>query len=249
MDWQLIALISVAVVITGISKGGFSGSFGIIAVPLISLKMSPMHAAAIMLPIICIMDLFTVQRFWKRWETSELVKCIPAAIVGVIIGGLTVDRFSEDWLRMLVGIIAVGFSINSWPRKNRIKDLPPLGSFASKFWCILSGVTSTIAHAGGAPMNVYLLRAKLDKTRYVATAAAVFTAINYAKLIPYTLLGELHIKTVLISLCFIPLAYLGVQIGAWLHFKLSSDAFFKCIFVFLFLTGIKLIWGSLLVIL
>ncbi|MEL0623189.1 sulfite exporter TauE/SafE family protein [Marinomonas arenicola] len=245
MDWLLISLIAIAVVLTGISKGGFSGAFGILAVPLISLTTSPMHAAAIMLPILCLMDLFTVQKFWKKWDTAQLKKCTPPAIIGVIIGGLTANWFSEDWLKTLVGLIAIGFSINSWPTEKRKRTLNPLGFIAANAWCTLGGFTSFIAHAGGAPMSVYLLRAKLDKTRYVATAAVIFATINYVKLIPYTLLREFNTHTVLLSLSFAPLAYLGVQLGAWLHYKLPSDVFFKCIFVFLFLTGLKLTYDGL----
>lgn len=245
MDWLLISLIAIAVIITGISKGGFSGAFGIIAVPLISLETDPIKAAAIMLPILCIMDIFTVQKFWKKWNSSQLLRCIPPAVVGVIIGGLTASWFSEDWLKVLVGIVAIGFSINSWPRKNRAKPLTPLGTWAANFWCTLGGFTSFIAHAGGPPMSVYLLRAKLEKTDYVATAAVIFATINAVKLIPYALLGEFDTKTVLMSLSFAPLAYLGVQLGAWLHYRLSSALFFKCMFGFLFLTGLKLTFDGL----
>jgi len=117
MDWLLITLIAIAVFITGISKGGFSGAFGIIAVPLISLQTSPVYAAAIMLPILCLMDIFTVQKFWQKWNKQELINCIPAAIAGVIIGGLTASWFSADWLKIMVGVIAVGFTLNSWPQK------------------------------------------------------------------------------------------------------------------------------------
>lgn len=245
MDWLLISLIAIAVVLTGISKGGFSGAFGILAVPLISLKTSPMHAAAIMLPVLCLMDLFAVQKFWKKWDVVQLKQCIPPAIIGVIIGGLTANWFSEDWLKILVGVIAIGFSINSWPTQKRKQTLKPLSAMVSKGWCALGGFTSFIAHAGGAPMSVHLLRARLDKTRYVATAAVIFAAINYVKLIPYTLLGEFDTDTILLSLCFAPLAYLGVQLGAWLHYRLSSDVFFKCMFTFLFLTGLKLTYDGI----
>ncbi|REG81621.1 sulfite exporter TauE/SafE family protein [Marinomonas pollencensis] len=248
MDWLLISLIALAVILTGISKGGFSGAFGILAVPLISLKTSPMHAAAIMLPVLCLMDLFTVQKFWQKWDAAQLKTCIPPAIIGVIIGGLTASWFSEDWLKILVGVIAIGFSINSWPTEKRKQTLQPLSALASKSWCTLGGFTSFIAHAGGAPMSVHLLRAKLGKTHYVATAAVIFAAINYAKLIPYSLLGEFDSRTILLSLCFTPLAYLGVQLGAWLHYRLSSDTFFKCIFTFLFLTGLKLSYDGIMAI-
>ncbi|NLQ18461.1 sulfite exporter TauE/SafE family protein [Marinomonas sp. M1K-6] len=245
MDWLLISLIAIAVFITGISKGGFSGAFGIIAVPLISLQTSPTVAAAIMLPILCMMDIFTVQKFWKKWNTEQLIKCIPAAIIGVIIGGLTASWFSTDWLKIMVGVIAVGFTLNAWPRKNRVTPLEPLSAIAGKFWCGLGGFTSFIAHAGGPPMSVYLLRANLDKTQYVATAAVIFTAINYVKLIPYGMLGQFNTSNILLSLSFIPVAFLGVQLGAWLHYKISTTVFFKAMYSFLFLTGVKLIWDGI----
>ncbi|WP_394184004.1 sulfite exporter TauE/SafE family protein [Marinomonas posidonica] len=244
MDWLLITLIAVAVFITGISKGGFSGAFGIIAVPLISLQTSPVYAAAIMLPILCLMDIFTVQKFWRKWNKQELINCIPAAIAGVIIGGLTASWFSADWLKIMVGIIAVGFTLNSWPRKHRTKQPKPLNLIAGRLWCALGGFTSFIAHAGGPPMSVYLLRANLDKTQYVATAAVIFTAINYVKLIPYSMLGQLNVSNILLSLCFAPLAYVGVQLGAWLHYRISTGLFFKCMYSFLFITGLKLIWDG-----
>ena len=244
MDWLLILLIAFAVLITGISKGGFSGAFGVIAVPLISLQTSPTLAAAIMLPILCVMDIFAVQKFWKKWNTEQLIKCIPAAIVGIIIGGLTASWFSVEWLKIMVGVIAIGFTINSWPRKNKSSRLKPLNALAGKFWCALGGFTSFIAHAGGPPMSVYLLRTQLDKTQYVATAAVIFAAVNYVKLIPYGLLGQLNTTNILLSLSFTPIAYLGVQLGAWLHYKIPTERFFKFIYFFLFLTGVKLIWDG-----
>jgi len=244
MDWLLISFISIAVFITGVSKGGFSGAFGIIAVPLISLQTSPTLAAAIMLPVLCVMDIFTVQKFWRKWNTEQLIKCIPAALIGIIIGGLTASWFSVEWLKILVGVIAVGFTINSWPKKNKPSKLKPLNSITGKLWCALGGFTSFIAHAGGPPMSVYLLRTNLDKTQYVATAAVIFAAINYVKLIPYSMLGQLNTSNILLSLCFTPIAYAGVQLGAWLHYKIPAKAFFKYMYFFLFLTGIKLIWDG-----
>ncbi|MEP0072588.1 MAG: sulfite exporter TauE/SafE family protein [Marinomonas sp.] len=244
MDWLLILLIAFAVLITGISKGGFSGAFGVIAVPLISLQTSPTLAAAIMLPILCIMDILTVQKFWMKWNTEQLIKCIPAAIVGIIIGGLTASWFSVEWLKIMVGIIAIGFTINSWPRKSKSSRLKPLNTLTGKFWCALGGFTSFIAHAGGPPMSVYLLRTQLEKTQYVATAAVIFAVVNYVKLIPYGLLGQLNTTNILLSLSFTPVAYLGVQLGAWLHYKIPTERFFKFIYFFLFLTGVKLIWDG-----
>ena len=49
-----------ALLLTGISKGGFAGGIGLIAVPLMALTVSPVQAAGIMLPILMVMDLIGV---------------------------------------------------------------------------------------------------------------------------------------------------------------------------------------------
>ena len=244
MDLSHSLLIGAAVLITGISKGGFSGAFGIIAVPLISLTTSPITAAAIMLPILCIMDLFTIQKFWRKWDIKAVQSSIPAAIVGVVIASLIASWVSEALLKLLVGSVAIGFTLNAWHAKYKQRKSSPLGVAASNFWCALGGFTSFIAHAGGPPISVYLLRLNLDKTAYVASAAFIFTAINYVKIIPYAFLGQFNTAVLWQSFLFIPVAFIGVQLGAWMHYKVDPKLFFKILYIFLFITGVKLIWDG-----
>ena len=45
-----------AVIITGISKSGLGGGLGQLSVPLMAMFISPVAAAAIMLPILCMID-------------------------------------------------------------------------------------------------------------------------------------------------------------------------------------------------
>lgn len=244
MEVTLLILVAIAVIITGISKGGFSGAFGIIAVPLISLKTSPVVAAAIMLPILCIMDVFTVQKFWKKWDTNVVKMAIPAAIAGIVIGTLTATWVSDALLKIVVGLVAIGFCLNAWRRKKTPKQHSKIHQLSNYFWCALGGFTSFIAHAGGPPMSVFLLRLKLDKTQYVACAAIIFSAINYVKLIPYYYLGQLNFDLLMDSLLFAPLAFLGVQLGGWLHYRLNNALFFNIMYVFLAITGLKLIFDG-----
>ena len=49
-----------AVLITGMGKGGLGGAAGAIAVPMMALAVEPIQAAAILLPIICLMDIMAV---------------------------------------------------------------------------------------------------------------------------------------------------------------------------------------------
>lgn len=244
MDVTLLILVSIAVLITGISKGGFSGAFGIIAVPLISLHVSPIKAAAIMLPVLCIMDIFTVQKFWKKWDTNAVKQSIPSAILGIIVGTIMASWVSEPMLKIIIGLVALGFVTNTWLAARRLTPKGPLGTLASGFWCALGGFTSFISHAGGPPISVFLLRLNLNKTTYVASAALIFAAINYVKLIPYVWLGQLDTDLLVYSLAFAPIAFIGVQIGAWLHYKINGKLFFKLMYALLVVTGIKLLWDG-----
>jgi uncharacterized membrane protein YfcA len=54
--WFYVAAIP-AVLLFGIAKGGFGGGLGVLAVPLMALVVSPLQAAAVLLPILCLMDL------------------------------------------------------------------------------------------------------------------------------------------------------------------------------------------------
>ena len=54
-----------AVLLYGIAKGGFAGPLAILGVPLMSLVISPLQAAAILLPILCVQDLITIYSYFK----------------------------------------------------------------------------------------------------------------------------------------------------------------------------------------
>jgi uncharacterized membrane protein YfcA len=46
-----------AILLVGISKGGFGGGVGLIGTPMVTLVTTPTRAAAILLPILCAMDI------------------------------------------------------------------------------------------------------------------------------------------------------------------------------------------------
>ena len=91
-----------AVLLTGISKGGFGGALGGIAVPLLALNMPPTQAAAIMLPILCIADITGLRRFRGKWDISNLHIMLPGALVGVLIGALSFGALSERLIALLM---------------------------------------------------------------------------------------------------------------------------------------------------
>jgi len=97
----------IAVIITGISKGGFGG-LALFAVPLMALTISPIQAAGIMLPILIVMDWISLWAYRKTWDKSLLLMTLPGAIVGIALGGLLAGYVNEQVVRISVGMIAIG---------------------------------------------------------------------------------------------------------------------------------------------
>ena len=234
-----------AVLLVGIAKGGFPGAFGGMAVPLMSLAISPITAAGIMLPILCLMDLVGLWAYRGIWDRTRVKIMILVAVLGVTLGGLMFGQLNEQAIRFLVGSIAVGFALNHW-LGFAARRKPGVESKAkAAFWCGLSGFTSTVAHAGGPPLMVYLLPLKMEKTLLVGTTVIFFTAVNYFKLIPYALLGQLSLANMSTSLVLSPFAPIGMGLGVWLHKRVKEKVFYRVSYALLFLMGAKLIYDGI----
>jgi hypothetical protein len=239
-----------AILLTGISKGGFGQGAGGLAVPLMAMFIAPTTAAGIMLPILCAMDVFSVHAYWRKWSHEHLVRLLPGALAGIVAGSLAFGLLPVNAIRLLLGVIAVTFALNAWLRlTERIAESLAAGDrrpgrVAAAFWGGLSGFTSTLAHAGGPPFVVYMLAQKVDKSTFVATSAVFFMVLNYVKLVPYAMLGQLDAGNLATALVFAPLAPIGVWLGVWIHRRISQQVFLNTSYTLLLATGVKLVYDA-----
>ena len=234
-----------AVLLYGMSKGGLGSGSAILAVPILTLAIDPVRAAAIMLPILCVMDLFAIWRFRQQFDPAQLRIMLPAGIAGVAIASLSLGRLSNDAMRIVVGTLTVVFCLHYWLAPVATSARRP-GRLAGYFWSCVSGMTSTQFHAGGPPANIYMLRLGLDVMRLMGTMAMFFGILNYVKLIPYALLGQFDRRNLLQSLVLMPLAPIGVGIGYWSLSRIEPQVFYRVLYLLLFLSGCKLLydgWG------
>lgn len=233
-----------ALMIVGISKGGFGSGIGLIAVPMMALTVPVPQAAAIMLPLLCVMDLVGLWTYWRRWDNAAMKALLPAAVIGVVVGALTFRLLSEPMLRLAIGLVAVAFVLDQWLGWRPKGDAAP--NKGKAYACgALSGYTSFVAHAGGPPLSVYLLPQRMDKTAFVATTVVFFAVVNYAKLLPYWALGQLPAGNLATSAALLPLAPAGMALGFWLHRRIDALVFFRICHWLLLLTGTKLLWDGL----
>ncbi|MDG4720981.1 MULTISPECIES: sulfite exporter TauE/SafE family protein [Thalassospira] len=234
-----------AVLIAGVSKSGFGGGLGVIAVPLMALAVSPQAAAAIMLPILCLMDLANVWAYRKRWDRRNMLILVPAALIGILIGVLTFSYLSVAVVKLIIATIAIVFTLDHWLRGKKAGDSPKSATWGKgSVLGSLAGFTSFVAHAGGPPVSVFLLPQRLDKSIFVGTTVMFFIVVNYVKLVPYWFLGQFSSANLGTSAVLVPVALFGTWLGLWAHDKVNVILFYRVCYCLLFFTGLKLLWDA-----
>nr|WP_245215332.1 sulfite exporter TauE/SafE family protein [Pararoseomonas baculiformis] len=233
--------------INGISKGGFASGAGNVAVPMMAAVIPAPQAVGIALPVLCAMDVAGLRAWWGKWSTREMRAVLPAGLLGIGLGTLAFGLFSAAGISLMLGILTLGFLARGiWQRlRGRVPPPAPPSRPRAWFFGAASGFTSTLAHAGGPPLAMYLYPLKLDRQVLAATTTVFFGVVNYAKLLPYWSLGLLDWTNLLTSLVLLPVAPIGVHLGIALQKRISDRTFYGVVYVLLAITGTKLVWDGL----
>jgi uncharacterized membrane protein YfcA len=234
-----------AVIFMGLSKGGFSG-LALLGLPLMALFISPIQAAAITLPILIVQDAVSVWAFRHHWDRRNLAILLPGAIVGILLGYLLAAWVQDAAVRLTVGIIAVTFAARRLVLERRPEAVTPTDADVPRglLWGTVSGFASMIAHAGGAPFQVYVMPQRLARDVFVGTGAIFFGLINWIKVPPYIALGQFTAENLATSLVLFPLAIAATWAGVWLVRRLSMERFYTIAYLLLLGVGLKLIYDG-----
>ena len=241
-EFYLVAI--PAIVVLGLSKGGFSG-LSSLAMPMLSLVELPVRAAAIVLPILIVQDWVSVWAFRRDFSPRNLVILIPSSLVGVALGWLLAARVSEDAVRLAVGVISIAFVAHMLIRGR-------LGRAAAEkprvpggiVWGSIAGFTSFVSHAGGPPFQVYVMPQNLTPRMFAGTSTMFFAAVNLLKVPPYFLLGQFSRENLTVSAGLIPVAILSTVAGVWLVRRVAAERFYAIILALTFLIGVKLTYDA-----
>ena len=232
-----------AVLLLGVSKSGFGAGFGSLAVPMMALAVSVPQAAAILMPVLLVMDILGMAAFRKDFDLKLLKFLIPFGLVGIVIGALLFKVLEAHTVAGLVGVFTLLFLAQRLLFPPKVDSAPPpkwLGAILT----VTSGFTSFIAHAGGPPVNAYMIPMRLSPVKFTATMAFFFFVINLSKWIPYAWLGLLDGRNMATSLVLLPIAPIGVWVGVKLARRISQVLFYRLLYLGMFLTGVKLVWDA-----
>jgi uncharacterized membrane protein YfcA len=234
-----------AVVILGISKGGFA-ALGLLMVPLMALTISPVQAAAITLPILVLSDIVALVSYRGIFDWPTLRIMLPGALAGVAVGWLTASWVNETEVRLLVGVISLGFALQFFLRRGGEPPARPHDIAKGGFWGIVAGFTSFVSHSGGPPFQVYAAPLRLPPQVFAGTSVIFFALINAIKLPPYFFLGQFDRTNLLTAAVLVPVAIPSVLLGVWLVRRFQPRRFYAVIYATIMVVGIDLVVESLI---
>ncbi|HVQ04220.1 MAG TPA: sulfite exporter TauE/SafE family protein [Burkholderiaceae bacterium] len=230
--------------LVGIGKSGVAGGFGILAVPLIALVMPVPQAAAIVLPLLTVGDLFGLAALIKERDRALLWILLPSGLAGTVVGFLLFGVLTPKTVSAVLGVMTLLFlAQRAWSSAGTHSRVVP--KWFTALAGLVSGITSFVAHAGGPPISIALLPMRLAPAVFAATTTVFFTTLNASKWLPYAWLGLIDVTNMLSAMVLAPFAVLGVWLGLKLLRRLPPVWFYRLVSAGLLVTGIKLTWDGL----
>jgi uncharacterized membrane protein YfcA len=242
--WQWL-LGGLCAILAGMAKTGVPG-LGILVVPVMfSVVGEHISAPGALLPLLCAADCFAVFYFRRHARAWDLMHLFPWVAGGIAIGTAVLHVVSDDWLRLLVGVIVL-VMVSAHLLRKRVPDDRLVGRSqgwrSALLFGVLTGFATTVANAAGPVMNLYLLSMDLPKEQFMGTGAWFFFLVNLVKVPIYIWQGMITPASLLIDLWLLPGLVLGVLLGKRVYDLIPQRLFEYFVLSFTIIAGIRLLF-------
>lgn len=231
-DAVVLGAIALAGFLIGFGKAGVAGAMGPFVTVLMALVLPADEAIGLLLPMMIIGDAFSLAATWGRWRVAVLRPLLLSGLAGIALGSVLLSVVDGDQLRRLIAVVMLLFiGWYGWSRRPRVA-----ASAVRRFgWAsgLIAGFTSTVAHAGGPPLVVFLMSVGLEPATLVATTVVFFAAVNLLKVPGYITAGVLDMGLIVATLWAWITIPAGVWVGRQLVDRIDTDRFERLIVVLL----------------
>lgn len=216
-DFWSWTILTISAILIGMGKTGLSGT-GMMVVPIMAIAFGGKPSTGLILPMLCIADLFAVLYYHRHADWKHIFRLLPWTVAGLITALFMGSNISDDTFKMLIGItILVSLAVMVWQEYFRHPDEVPSSRWFSALFGFGAGFSTMIGNAAGPLMAIYLLTARLPKNVYIGTGAWFFLIVNYSK-VPLQILfwKNITLHSFTLNLVMIPV----IAAGAYLGFRL-----------------------------
>ncbi len=238
-SWFLLVLGATGV---GISKSGLAG-VSLVHVLVFAYVFGAKASTGALLPLLIVGDCCAVWLIGREVDWRYVLRLLPPAFVGVVIGWSLLGRLDEATFKPLIGIIIIllcfGQLLRMW-RPHLFTTIPHTKPFAWSMG-ILGGITTMLANAAGPVIALYLLAVSLPKLKSVAPGGWLIFVMKIAK-IPFSAnLGFITTESLLIDLILAPCVVAGLIFGLMVVRRLPQKVFDTFLLAFTAVAAIRMV--------
>lgn len=237
-----------AAFIQGISKGGVPG-VGIMAIPFVAMVIPGKASTGLVLPMLVVGDLFALAYWRKSLSVPDLLRALPWAIFGVVVGWFLLGKIQDSQMKPIIGwtvlfILAIHVirRIRSARNPNQKEITGPAKYIFPAFMGSLGGVTTMLANAAGPVIGAYLLSLKLSKATFLGTSAWFCFIVNWIKVPFMAQQGMITMASLKINFFMIPALIVGVATGVFIAKRINQKTFDTLVTALAALASIRLLF-------
>jgi uncharacterized protein len=219
--WLALGL---AALLVGFAKTSIGG-LGSVAVALFASVMPARESTAAVLLLLLMGDLIAVGRYRRSCDWQLMRQLLPAVLPGVLLGTAVLAVVGDSTLKRLIGVVIATLVVLQLAMRK--VDLPPwaLGRGAGHVAGAAAGFATMTANSAGPVMTLFLVSHKVDKLRFLGTAAWFFLLVNVAKVPFSAALGLFSVEMFSTALVLAPLVALGGLLGIAVARRLRQSHF------------------------
>ncbi|MBK9013121.1 MAG: sulfite exporter TauE/SafE family protein [Saprospiraceae bacterium] len=238
-EWAMVVGSALAI---GLSKTGLSG-LGTMFVPIMAHVFGGKASSGIVLPMLVMADVFAVVYYRRHADWPVLMKLLPWAFVGIVIGTFTSQQIDDEVFKQIMGvIIVVSVAVMIWQETRTEYLIPSHWAFAALMG-LAAGYTTMVGNLAGAVTALYLLSMRLPKNNFIGTGAWFYLAINVFKL-PFHIFSWKTVtwESFKLDLAVFPVIAAGALLGIVITRYLSEALYRKFIIGMTLATVLLLFW-------
>lgn len=227
LDWMQWITVIMTALLVGFSKTGIGG-VTMFVIPVLASAFGGKDSTGILLPMLLVGDIFAIWYYRKSVEWKNVVKPLPWAFVGLMIGVIVGIYINDHVFVLLIGMLVIlclcvlvytEFKGKNFTVPNNAWFYISIG--------ILSGFASMIGNAAGPIFSIYLLALGFKKNNFMGTNAWFFFIINFTKMpLQIFLWHNIGIRSLSITITMLPVITIGAVVG-YLVLKKIKDKYFR----------------------
>jgi len=238
-QYIVLAITALAV---GMNKTGLNG-IALITLPLMAVAFGARDSSGLVLVLLLAGDLFGVFYYHKHAQWKHLVRLLPWAMVGVLLGVLLGNRISDETFKVVMGVIILLSVILMIIQEIRGQlPEPPKAWWIAPFLGVVGGFATMVGNAAAPVMALYMLTMQLKKNDLIGTSAWYFFLINLFKL-PFHILvwKSIDVSTLVLGTYGLPGIVLGAFLGVWIVKRIPEKPYRYFVIVMTLVATVRLL--------